>query len=180
MGSRRRARFHTQSSQGFSPQIWGKGSFRDLVSLLLDFRVAPLISSLSPAPLPERAGFGGGARLGAGPRQAAARRLDDRNKMASLPGGTHGLYPEALSPEQLEQLRGYKVGAARTLATIRVQLPPPHPPARARAPERRGTRACSQIKAWKACGRVGKAPCGPLGFWGPEQRLTGALKCQRN
>ncbi|NP_001153237.1 RIIa domain-containing protein 1 isoform X1 [Sus scrofa] len=29
--------------------------------------------------------------------------------MASLPGGTHGLYPEALSPEQLEQLRGYKI-----------------------------------------------------------------------
>ncbi|XP_007460355.1 PREDICTED: RIIa domain-containing protein 1 [Lipotes vexillifer] len=29
--------------------------------------------------------------------------------MASLPGGIQGLYPEALSPEQLEKLRGFKI-----------------------------------------------------------------------
>ncbi|XP_026953545.1 RIIa domain-containing protein 1 [Lagenorhynchus albirostris] len=29
--------------------------------------------------------------------------------MATLPGGIQGLYPEALSPEQLEKLRGFKI-----------------------------------------------------------------------
>ncbi|KAB1260919.1 RIIa domain-containing protein 1 [Camelus dromedarius] len=29
--------------------------------------------------------------------------------MATLPGGIQGLDPEALSPEQLEQLRGFKI-----------------------------------------------------------------------
>ncbi|XP_061039455.1 RIIa domain-containing protein 1 isoform X3 [Eubalaena glacialis] len=72
-----------------------------------------------PRPLLERAGPGRGRVL----TSRASRRLDDRDKMATLPGGIQGLYPEALSPEQLEKLRGFKVGAAPTPASIRVQLP---------------------------------------------------------
>lgn len=54
----------------------------------------------------------------------AARRLDDRDKMANLTGTIKGLYPETLSPEQLEKLRGFKVGAVPTPASIGVQLLP--------------------------------------------------------
>lgn len=64
-----------------------------------------------PRPLLERAGPGQGRVL----TSRAFRRLDDRDKMATLPGGIQGLYPEALSPEQLEKLRGFKVGAAPDL-----------------------------------------------------------------
>lgn len=64
-----------------------------------------------PRPLLERAGPGQGRVL----TSRASRRLDDRDKMATLPGGIQGLYPEALSPEQLEKLRGFKVGAAPDL-----------------------------------------------------------------
>ncbi|XP_061039454.1 RIIa domain-containing protein 1 isoform X2 [Eubalaena glacialis] len=58
-----------------------------------------------PRPLLERAGPGRGRVL----TSRASRRLDDRDKMATLPGGIQGLYPEALSPEQLEKLRGFKI-----------------------------------------------------------------------
>ncbi|XP_004285271.2 RIIa domain-containing protein 1 isoform X4 [Orcinus orca] len=58
-----------------------------------------------PRPLLERAGPGQGRVL----TSRASRRLDDRDKMATLPGGIQGLYPEALSPEQLEKLRGFKI-----------------------------------------------------------------------
>ncbi|TKC38828.1 hypothetical protein EI555_021010, partial [Monodon monoceros] len=58
-----------------------------------------------PRPLLERAGPGRGWVL----TSRASRRLDDRDKMATLPGGIQGLYPEALSPEQLEKLRGFKI-----------------------------------------------------------------------
>ena len=89
-----------------------------------------------PRPLLERAGLEGGARLGAGPHLLCRRRLDDRDKMANLPGAIKGLYPETLSPEQLEKLRGFKVGAVPTPASIGVQL---LPGVRAR-PRREGTR----------------------------------------
>ncbi|XP_066892347.1 RIIa domain-containing protein 1 isoform X3 [Kogia breviceps] len=51
----------------------------------------------------------GGAMLGRVLTSLASRRHDDRDKMATLPGGIQGLYPEALSPEQLEKLRGFKI-----------------------------------------------------------------------
>lgn len=62
---------------------------------------------------------GGGASLGGGAERLrrAARRLDDRDKMATLQGGLLESDPGALSPAQLEQLRDLKVGA-----------PPPPPP----------------------------------------------------
>ena len=44
--------------------------------------------------------------------------------MANLTGTIKGLYPETLSPEQLEKLRGFKVGAVPTPASIGVQLLP--------------------------------------------------------
>lgn len=81
---------------------------------------APLPASLPQDPAqpplapPSRAGLGGGAS------QPAARRLDNRDKMALLPSellsGLLGPDPGVLSPEQLEKLREFKVQAR------------PHPP----------------------------------------------------
>lgn len=65
-------------------------------------------------------GLGVGPTLGGGAEllRRAARRLDDRDKMATLQGGLLESDPGALSPAQLEQLRDLKVGAP----------PPPSPP----------------------------------------------------
>lgn len=71
----------------------------------------PRLLPSAPSLLLEKAGLGGGAGLGAGPHPLAARRLDDRNKMATLEDGLWDSDPGALSPAQLEQLRNFKVGA---------------------------------------------------------------------
>ncbi|XP_073663830.1 RIIa domain-containing protein 1 isoform X3 [Tursiops truncatus] len=76
-----------------------------LFSLQWKCRQFPTPCSCLPRPLLERAGPGQGRVL----TSRASRRLDDRDKMATLPGGIQGLYPEALSPEQLEKLRGFKI-----------------------------------------------------------------------
>ena len=77
--------------------------------------------------------------------------------MATLPGGIQGLYPEALSPEQLEKLRGFKVGAAPTPASIRVQLP------WVRAPEKRDVEPVPRQRG------------GRLGGWGHPRRTPRLL-----
>lgn len=83
-----------------------------------------------PALLPSAPPHLWGRGLGRGLTRRAARRLDDRGKMAAPPDGLlpDGLLPDdpgALSPAQLEQLRIFKVGA-----------PPPPPRLRARAGRR--------------------------------------------
>lgn len=71
----------------------------------------------------------------------AARRLDDRDKMATLQGGLLESDPGALSPAQLEQLRDLKVGA-----------PPPPPPPQGCAP-RVGARTRAGPREQGACSR---------------------------
>lgn len=85
----------------------------------------------------------GGASLGGGAERLrrAARRLDDRDKMATLQGGLLESDPGALSPAQLEQLRDLKVGA-----------PPPPPPPQGCAP-RVGARTRAGPREQGACSR---------------------------
>ncbi|OWK04642.1 RIIAD1 [Cervus elaphus hippelaphus] len=64
---------------------------------------------MSPAPCWRGPGLRAGPGWGRVLTGCAARRLDDRDKMANLPGAIKGLYPETLSPEQLEKLRGFKI-----------------------------------------------------------------------
>lgn len=86
---------------------------------------------------------GGGASLGGGAERLrrVARRLDDRDKMATLQGGLLESDPGALSPAQLEQLRDLKVGA-----------PPPPPPPQGCAP-RVGARTRAGPREQGACSR---------------------------
>lgn len=103
---------------------------------------------------------GGGASLGGGAERLrrAARRLDDRDKMATLQGGLLESDPGALSPAQLEQLRDLKVGA-----------PPPPPSPQGCAP-RVGARTRAGRRERGASGRDPRRP--------PEQSRCKSLNVQ--
>lgn len=122
--------------------------------------------SLLPAAGEGRAWGRGRAGLGAGPRPRA-RRLDDRDKMTTLEDGQLGPDPGALSPEQLEKLRDYKVGA-RPAPRIRAQT------------GRRTPRAGSLFPTKRGVGAGGKARGEPRRIPGRSSggrlRVQGALK----
>lgn len=120
------------------------------------------------SPRRERGGLGGGAGPGGAGPPPRARRLDDHDKMTTLVDGQLGPDPGALSPEQLEKLRDYKVGAL-----------PPSPPAkrgspRIRAQTGRRTPRKGSLFPTKA-GRPGENPGGSL-----DGALAGAAKCRKN
>lgn len=112
--------------------------------------------------------------MGAGPGPGGAgppprvRRLDDHDKMTTLEDGQLGPDPGALSPEQLEKLRDYKVGAL-----------PPSPPAKRGSPRIRaqtGRRTPREGSLFPAKGgRPGENPGGSL-----DGALAGASKCRKN
>lgn len=113
---------HVPSSREIRPQMRGRKSFRGRDAP----ERRPQLQSRSNcfAQPPPRGWRGAGVGAGPGPGGAGppprARRLDDHDKMTTLKDGLLGSDPGALSAEQLEKLRDYKVGA----------LPPSPPPKR--------------------------------------------------
>lgn len=161
-GVKKKDSFHTQPGHEISPQIWGRRPRRDLPGQLRCSWLpsgpfgcwrGPGLGRGQPwgrdhlwAELAWGRGrdqSGGGASLGGGAERLrrAARRLDDRDKMATLQGGLLESDPGALSPAQLEQLRDLKVGA-----------PPPPPPPQGCAP-RVGARTRAGPREQGACSR---------------------------